>query len=95
MLGKKNECFVTKKLDKTEIEALKALNAGTASAYEQKLALATICNTFSRAQDLPYIPGSFDETAFFNGRAFVGQQILKIINLPIGKLIKAEDDVQN
>ena len=91
-MSKIDECFVTKKLDKVEVEALKALNAGIATAHQQKLSLAIIVNNFSRAQDLLYTPGSFDKTAFFNGRAFVGQKILKIINLPIGKLIKAEDD---
>jgi len=91
---KQNPCFQTPPLNKLEIEALKALNKGEATEHQQKLALATICNKFSRAQDALYVPGTFDETAFLNGRAFVGQKILKIINLPIGKLIndKAETD---
>ena len=33
--------------------------------------------------DLGYIPGSFDESAFLSGRGFVGQQITKAINTPV------------
>ena len=69
-----------------DLNALKALSKGEATEYEQKLSLAIIINKFARAQDLLYSPGSFDETAFINGRAFVGQSILRCINQPIGKL---------
>lgn len=93
---KSNICFLTPTLSKLDVEAIKALNRGDATDHQQRLALAVICNKLSRAQDALYIPGTFDETAFLNGRAFVGQKILKIINLPIGKLIneKAETDEQ-
>lgn len=93
---KKSVCFQTPELSRLDIEAIKALNKGQATEHQQRLALSVICNKFSRAQDALYIPGTFDETAFLNGRAFVGQKILKIINLPIGKLIneKAETDEQ-
>ena len=73
-------------LDKEDIIALKAVHDGEANAHQQRLALYVITNIFSRAQDALYIPGSFDQTAFLNGRAFVGQQILKHINIPVGKL---------
>lgn len=84
---KEAACFQTMPLDKHDIEAIKAVEAGTATSYQQKLALVVIVNKFSRAQDLLYIPNSSDETAFLNGRGFVGQKILKIISQPIGKLI--------
>ena len=41
--------------------------------------------------DLDSIDGKLP-TLFLNGRAFVGQKILKIIKLPIGKLIIAEEE---
>lgn len=74
------------KLTKDEHQALKALRKGDASAYQQQLALQVIINKLSRAQDLLYIPGSFDQSAFLNGRAFVGQSLLKYVNLPVGKI---------
>ena len=51
------------KLTKQEIVALQDLNEGTATEYQQKLALHVIVNKFARAQDLLYIPNSFDQTA--------------------------------
>ena len=78
--------FKIAKIDDQEHRALRALRRGEATDYEQKLALQVIINKISRAQDLLYIPGSFDQSAFMNGRAFVGQQLLKYLNLPVGKI---------
>ena len=91
---KKSSCFQVPSINKREIESIKALSVGEATPYQQKLALMVIVNKISRAQDLLYIPESFDETAFLNGRAFVGQKILKHINMPIGKLNKLEEEEQ-
>lgn len=76
----------TRELTKPEVIALQALHQGEATPYQQRLALKVIVNDFCRAQDALYIPGSFDQTAFLNGRAFVGHRILKYINIPVGKL---------
>ena len=76
-----------------EQRALKALESGTASDYQQRLALYLITNKLSRAQDLLYIPGNTHASAFLNGRAFVGQQILKILNVPVGKLQNEPEEV--
>ena len=80
------KAFHVDALTKQEIVALQDLNEGKASEYQQRLALTVIINKFARAQDLLYIPGSFDQTSLLNGRAFVGQQILKYINIPVGKI---------
>ena len=92
---KDNPCFKTLPVDKHDVEAIKAVNKGTATEHQQKLAIAVIVNKFSRAQDLLYIPNSSDETAFLNGRGFVGQKILKIISQPIGKLINSTEENDN
>ena len=76
----------TRELHKDEVVAIQALYKGEATPYQQKLALKVIVNDFSRAHDALYVPGSFDQTAFLNGRAFVGQRILKYINISVGKL---------
>jgi len=73
-------------LTKAEVHALRDLHKGVATERQQHVALYVIINKFSRAQDLLYIPNSFDQTAMLNGRAFVGQQILKYINIPVGKI---------
>lgn len=80
------ECFRVDDPTEAQANAIKAVYKGEADAYQQRLALAYICNRLARAQDMLFVPGSQDETAFLNGRAFVGQKILKIINVPIGRL---------
>jgi len=89
------ECFQCRELDKEEHQAIKALQRGDASEYQQRLALKVIINVFSRSHDMLFIPGAADQTVFMNGRAFVGQKILKYLNIPIGKLQEEEHDGEN
>jgi hypothetical protein len=84
-------CFKTKQLSKPEVQAIKAMYNGEATPHQQKLCLAAICNKLARAQDLLYIPNEPDQTTFLNGRAFVGQQLLKTIKVPIQQLQFEED----
>jgi len=77
--------FRTEDLTIQEHRSIRSLAAGDAEPHQQKEAIAVILKKFSRANDLLYIPGTFDETAFLNGRAFVGQQLLKYINLPVNE----------
>lgn len=85
-------CFQTPALDKHDIEAIKALDNGTATEYQQKLALAVIVKKLSRTHDLLFVPNSHDETAFLSGRGFVGDKIIKIISQPIGKQLKTTEE---
>lgn len=80
------KCLQVEPLTKAEVHALRDLHKGEATEHQQHVALYVIINKFARAQDLLYIPDSFDQTALLNGRAFVGQQILKYINIPVGKI---------
>ena len=89
------ECFDCPELSKEEHIALKNLYSGEADEGQQRLALAIIVNKFSRTHDLTYIPGSFDQSSFTAGRAFVGQKILKYLNLPVGKLKEEEKHGEN
>lgn len=88
----KAECFKCPDLVKEEHIALKELHKGTADEYQQRLALSVIVNKFSRAHDVLFIPGSSDQSVFLNGRAFVGQKILKYLNIPVGKLNEEKKD---
>lgn len=76
------------RLDKDEILAIKALKTGTATEAQQKLALYVFVNKLARAHDLLYIPGDTHATAFLNGRAFVGAQVLEVLNIPVGRLLE-------
>lgn len=62
--------------------AIKALNAGLASSDQQKEALRWIIEDLARTYDLSYRPGTDGDrdTAFAEGKRFVGMQIVKQIN---------------
>jgi len=78
--------FQSARLKKSEVYAIKNLYDGKASEYEQRLALTVIVNKLSRTHDVLYIPDRPEASAFLNGRAFVGMEILKLLKQPIGKL---------
>ena len=82
------------KITKEEHQALQELWRGKATEHQQQLVLQVIVNKFARAQDLLYVPGDVHATSFINGRAFVGQQVLKYLNLPIGQLHPENGDDQ-
>ena len=84
------ECLRCPDLNKQEHAAIKALGKGEADEFQQRLALKVIVNTFSRTHDLCYVPDSQDQSTFISGRAFVGQKILKYLNIPVGKLKEEE-----
>ena len=83
MSNKIPNCLQVEELDKQEHIAIKNLSKGEASEYEQKLALSVIVKKFAREGDLLYVPSNPDETAFLNGRAYVGTRIKKYITLPV------------
>lgn len=88
--------FRYKTLNRREILAIKQVFAGTADADQQRLAIVTIVNKLSRAQDVLYVPGTDGQrsTDFLNGRAFVGQLIHKYLNIPVGQ-IPLNEEVDN
>jgi hypothetical protein len=69
--------------DSSDIAALKALREGRAEPYQQQLALewiVYICGTYEN----PFRPGADGSRAsdYAAGKQSVGQQIVKLINLP-------------
>lgn len=70
--------------DKSDLAALKALNEGRAEPYQQQLVLQWLvyaCGTYEN----PYRPGGEDgrrATDFAAAKQMIGQQIVKLINLP-------------
>ena len=81
------QCKEVLPLNKTEHEALRNVYRGEATEHQQKLAMAVIVKKFAHTHSLPYVEGSFDQTAFLSGRAYVGALILETINKPV-----SEDD---
>ncbi len=68
-----------------DVMAIKALAAGTADADQQKRALDWVIITAAGTYEEPYrsdADGGERETTFALGRAFVGRQVVKLVNLP-------------
>jgi hypothetical protein len=68
---------------KADCTALIALSAGTANEFQQKRILNLIVNRLCETYGLSYRPGGSEgdrDTAFAEGKRFVGTQIVKLIN---------------
>lgn len=70
--------------------ALQAMNAGTATAMQQKLALKWIIESASMTYDWPYTPDQ-RETDIALGRQFVGQQIVGALKINLSVIEGADD----
>lgn len=77
--------------DPTDIEAVKAVHAGEGDAYQQRRALEWIIRIVAGTYEEPFRSdgeGGERETTFALGRAYVGRQVVKAINMPPGLLAK-------
>lgn len=75
--------------EKSDAYALQALNRGDATVDQQRRALKWIIEQAAATYDMSYRPESQRDTDFALGRAFVGQQIVKLLKLNLA-LIKGE-----
>ena len=66
--------------------AMKALAEGVATEDQQKRALDWIINQCCKTYDLSYRPDSDRDTVFAEGKRYVGNEIIKLIKVKIGKL---------
>jgi hypothetical protein len=69
-----------------DVIAFQALNRGEASPDQQKRALRYVIETLTGTYDMAYRPASPRDTDFALGKAFVGQQIVKLLNLSLSVL---------
>ena len=71
--------------DAADQASIKALEAGTATPDQQKRALKVIVHDLSRTYDVAYRDGPAGErdTCFALGRAFVGQEIVKLLKVTL------------
>jgi len=66
---------------KFDVLALQALNTGTANESQQKRAIKWIIEQACGTYDFHFMPNSQRDTDFSLGRAFVGQQLVKLIKI--------------
>lgn len=67
--------------DMADAAAIKALAAGTATEDQQRRALKWMVEKACCTYDVSYRPSGDRDTAFAEGRRFVGIQIVKMVNL--------------
>jgi hypothetical protein len=72
--------------DKDDVYALKSLATGTANEGQQKHAIKYIVEAIAATYDETYFSDSERNSAYAQGRRFVGLSIVKLINLPLGAL---------
>jgi hypothetical protein len=80
--------FMPAKYDDLDVEAIKAIAAGNASPGQQQRGLNWIIHKAAMTYDEPFVPGQVDLTSHLTGRANVGRQIVKLVNVPIDLLSK-------
>lgn len=73
-----------------DIAAIQALAAGTASPDQQKRALVYIVNVLCATYDMSYRPDSDRDTAFAEGKRFVGNQIVKLTKIDLQRIKQAK-----
>ena len=83
VVGPSNELGV---LTKAEALAIKMVNEGDATPEQQKAALRAILHKIAQVDDQSFRSddhGGVQDTAFAEGKRFVGLQVRKIINVPL------------
>lgn len=78
-----------------EATAMQALAKGVANAHQQRMALDWIMFKASNYLDEPFRPGGHDgerDTNFALGRAFVGRQVAKLLNINLSILARGGKD---
>ena len=73
---------------KADAAALQAMRRGEATADQQVRAMEFILGPICERNGMSFRPGPDGdrETAFAEGRRFVGNQIVKLTNLPLSKI---------
>jgi len=66
--------------------ALQALSRGDAGPDQQKRALTFIVESLAGTYDLSFRGGKPDETAFAEGKRFVGMQIVKLVKVNLAAI---------
>lgn len=74
----------------SDVSALQALERGEADSDQQKRALAWVVNVASMTYQPTFMPDTH-ESAFAEGRRFVGLQTVKLLKVSLNALRKAQN----
>ena len=88
MAVKPTQAWTPAPYELADINAVKAVAAGTANDQQQKRALDWIICQVCGTYEMTYRPESDRDTAFAEGRRFVGLQIVKALHINLEILRK-------
>ncbi len=93
MAKKQTDVFLVPELERHELIALQVTADPNENADkdQQALAIKVICEKLCLVDITAYQAGSFDETAFLNGRVFVAKQIFIQRRKNVGELPSEND----
>jgi hypothetical protein len=77
-----------------DAQAVQSLARGQASADQQTRVLALLINGLCGTYDLSYRPDGDRDTAFAEGKRFVGLQLVKLTAVNISELERIERDLK-
>lgn len=80
--------------ENADVAAIQALQAGTATPDQQRRALGYIVNVVCATYDMSYRPDSDRDTAFAEGKRFVGNQIVKMTKINLASIRQAKTKQQ-
>lgn len=83
------QCFPP--LTNKDKRCIRLVFAGEANAEQQRHAILVIMQKMGRLYDIQFRPGEPDVTAFMNGRAFVANRIMSVLQLPLENLLTEEN----
>lgn len=86
--------FLPAPYEVADVAAVQACVEGKATAQQQQRALKWVIEVASGTYDMSYRPGAQEgerDTAFAEGRRFVGLQLVKLTRLSLSKLRSSED----
>lgn len=88
MKKKQTDVYQVPELDRHELVALQMCfdENENANPEQQAIAIKAIISKICVYDIQCYQAGSFDETAFLNGRVFVGKEIFRQLRQPVGDL---------
>ena len=96
MKKKETDVYLVPELERHELIALQMCYdpKENANQEQQVIAITAIIGKLCVSDIQCYQVGSFDETAFLNGRVFVGKEILRQCRLSIGEMDKQQENTQ-
>lgn len=81
--------YLPPEYDVADVAAFQALHEGEATPEQQKRALDWLITKCAGVYEFHYYPNDRD-TSFALGRAFVGQQVVKLLHLNKSRLMQRE-----